>query len=502
MPWLALLLGAVLSASGETTPLELTLRGRQKVAGAENLYEVLERPAKWEPKKTAVIIVDLWDKHWCAGANRRVAEMAPRFEAFVSALRDRGVFVIHAPSDTMNTYEGTPGRKLAQQAPTAPVPDGVEFKWNYLDPKAEGALPIDDSDGGCDCEPQCKTYSAWKAEHPAVRIAEGDAVSDNGREIYNLLQQRGIDNVLVCGVHANMCVLGRPFGIRQLTRLGKNVALVRDLTDTMYNPRKRPFVPHARGTDLVVEHVEMFWASTITSDQVLGDHQSRADRPNVVFVISEDEYEAKRTMPEFAAAELAKRFGWQPKIVQSDSKTDVPGLDALADADLLVLYMRRRTLPDEQLGKFKAYFDAGKPVVAVRTASHSFQNWLEFDKLVLGCNYGNHYGTGKKGDKTAVTAWSQQAAFHPILRGIDLSGGTWLSSASLYRVSPLLEGTTPLLKGKWQDQPEEPVAWTNIHKGAKVFYTSLGHPEDFNDPRFRRLLTNGILWALDRPIPK
>jgi type 1 glutamine amidotransferase len=164
--------------------------------------------------------------------------------------------------------------------------------------------------------------------------------------------------------------------------------------------------------------------------------------------------------------------------------------------------MRRRELPEAQLQGFKAYFEAGKPVVGVRTASHSFQNWLEFDKVVLGCNYGRHYGTGKDGEKTAITLFSKDAAAHPILRGVVRDGESWQSTASLYRVTPLLEGTTPLLKGRWKTEPEEPVAWTNTHKGGRVFYTSLGHPDDFQDPHFRRLLLNGILWALDKPIPQ
>ena len=499
------------AAPADDPQLRLTLRGRETVKGLEGVCDVTERPAHWDPKKTALIVIDVWDKHWCEGANRRVGEMAPRFAAFVAALRDRGVFVVHAPSDTMKTYAGTPGRKLAQQAPMAQVADGTTFKWNYIDPAAEGKLPIDDSDGGCDCQPQCKNHIAWKAQHPAIPISEGDAVSDNGREVYNLLRQRGVENVIVCGVHTNMCVLGRPFGIRQLKRMGFNVALVRDLTDTMYNPRMRPFVPHEKGTELVIEHVEKHWAPTITSEQVLGSatgaesakpQAAVAAESRIVFVIAEDEYKASETLPAFAREELESKLKWKPHIIQSDSKTGIDGLEALDSADLLVLYARRRTLPEDQLNRFRKYFDSGKPVVAVRTASHAFQNWLEFDKVVLGCNYGRHHGTGKEGEKTAVSRMSSEVANHPILRGISFDGPAWQTTASLYRVSPLLEGTTPLLKGKWKDVPEEPVAWTNTYKGARVFYTSLGHVDDFNDPRFRRLLTNGILWALDRPIPK
>ena len=88
--------------------------------------------------------------------------------------------------------------------------------------------------------------------------------------IYNLFEQRGIKNILYVGVHTNMCVLGRSFGIRQMSRLGKNCALVRDLTDTMYNPERPPGVSHFAGTDLVIAHVEKFWCPSLTSSDITG----------------------------------------------------------------------------------------------------------------------------------------------------------------------------------------------------------------------------------------
>ena len=97
-----------------------------------------------------------------------------------------------------------------------------------------------------------------------------DIISDKGDEIWNSMEARGIKNVLLVGVHTNMCVLGRPFGLRQMAQNGKNVALVRDMTDTMYNPKKRPFVSHFAGTDLVVQHVEKFWCPSITSTALTG----------------------------------------------------------------------------------------------------------------------------------------------------------------------------------------------------------------------------------------
>ena len=100
-------------------------------------------------------------------------------------------------------------------------------------------LPIDDSDGGCDTPNNTlKVNTAvWTREHPALRIAPGDLISDNGREVYSALKLRGIDTLLVMGVHTNMCVLKRSFAIRQMTKWGIRCILIRDLTDSMYNPR-------------------------------------------------------------------------------------------------------------------------------------------------------------------------------------------------------------------------------------------------------------------------
>src|SRR5207244_10223252 len=123
-----------------------------------------------------------------------------------------------APSETMSFYQDTPQRKRAQAAPAAKLPETVHT-WQGLDAAKEPPLPIDDSDGGCDSG-QKPWYKAWSREHSALEIAADDAVSDNGAEVYNLLQQRGVDNLIVMGVHTNMCVLGRSFAIRAMVRAG------------------------------------------------------------------------------------------------------------------------------------------------------------------------------------------------------------------------------------------------------------------------------------------
>jgi nicotinamidase-related amidase len=261
-----------MTSAAET--LQLKLRSRTQQNGQ---FTVLERSAEWDPAKTALIMCDMWDDHWCKSAAQRVGEMAGPLNQAVKTARDRGVLVIHAPSTCTAFYEGTPQRKRAQNAPfsSTPVPLVTSERWGtawyWTDPKREAVLPIDDSDMGCDCQPEkCVIRSPWTRQINTIEIAEPDAITDNGQETWNLLQQRGIENVILCGVHLNMCVLGRPFAIRQMVRLGKNVALMRDMTDTMYNPERPPGVSHFAGTDLVVEHVEKYWCPTFVSSDLTG----------------------------------------------------------------------------------------------------------------------------------------------------------------------------------------------------------------------------------------
>src|SRR5262249_50221260 len=151
-----------------------------------------------------------------------------------------------------------------------------------------------------------------------------------GSEIWSLLADRQIENVILMGVHTNMCVLGRPFGLRNLSRYGKNVVLARDLTDTMYNSRQWPYVSHFEGTERIVEHIEKYVCPTIASTSITGKAAFAFDttetRPRIVFVVGEDEYETKTTLPAFAKAELESR-GYRCTFVMADepdNKHDFP----------------------------------------------------------------------------------------------------------------------------------------------------------------------------------
>lgn len=248
--------------------LELQVRRQVKDTGGLEGWKTAVTPVEWNAHETAVIICDMWDQHWCRGATARVAEMAPRMNEVLTILRAKGALIIHCPSNCLKFYEGTPQRKLAQSAP--PVMGVRHLKESLpLDPQLEAYLPIDDSDGGCDCDPQCVQRSTYTRQIATLEIGPNDAITDSV-EAYYLMRARGIKNVIVMGVHTNMCILMRPFGIRQLVAQDMNVVLMRDLTDTMYNSRRRPNLSHFRGTGLVVEHIERYWCSSVASSQITG----------------------------------------------------------------------------------------------------------------------------------------------------------------------------------------------------------------------------------------
>lgn len=217
----------------------------------------------WNPAETALVICDMWDRHWCASASARVNELAPVMNQVIRKAREQGVRIIHAPSDTLAFYASMPQRQNVLAVPPIPVPE-VPRRTD------EPPLPIDDSDGGCDDTPPCRQYKAWSRQHPALAIEPEDAISDSGEEVYRLLKHEGRQNVLMMGVHTNMCVLGRSFGIRRLIGWGFSVLLARDMTDTMYNPKMPPCVSHFEGTERVIAHIEQYWCPTILSSDISG----------------------------------------------------------------------------------------------------------------------------------------------------------------------------------------------------------------------------------------
>lgn len=213
----------------------------------------------------------------------------------------------------------------------------------------------------------------------------------------------------------------------------------------------------------------------------------------IVLISGEYEYDSARTLPAFRSY-LSTNYPFKCVCLERTRGEDIPGLDALDKADLAVLFIRRMTLPEEQLGRIRKYVASGRPLIGLRTASHAFENWKEWDREVLGGNYQNHYAN----DLVATIRVRPEAVDHPTLKGV---AAEFVAGGSLYRNAPLPTGSFVLLTGSVNGHPPEPVAWTHSAGTARVFYTSLGHPKDFENPSFRRLLVNAIFWALDRPVP-
>ena len=222
-----------------------------------------------------------------------------------------------------------------------------------------------------------------------------------------------------------------------------------------------------------------------------------------MFLIGEDEYKTEITLPAFAAKELeplgvrlhvrdrrrklAPRFPWGPRA----RRREPAGPE------------RAPAVPtSEQMAIIHKYIESGKPLVGIRTACHAFDTrgkapaghaeWTSFDPDVLGGHYTGHYAN----DAHPEISLAPSDKTHIIIRDIETP---FVSRGSLYKVSPLADGTQSLLVGTIPGHPPEPVAWVKMRGPSRVFYTSLGHPDDFENPSFRKVLRSAVLWALDRP---
>ncbi|MCE7058980.1 ThuA domain-containing protein [Dyadobacter sp. CY343] len=248
--------------------------------------------------------------------------------------------------------------------------------------------------------------------------------------------------------------------------------------------------------------------------------QAQKKKPVVVFVTGDHEYSGEETLP-IVAAELEKNYGMKTIFLKAkdgpNDEKNIPGLEALKDADLAIFYLRWRQLPKDQLAHIDAYLKSGKPLMGFRTTTHAFnfpkghesEKWNAFGEFALNSPPGwggaakhTHYGHESSTDVTV----NPDQANNPILTGVT---GPFHARSWLYRVLPdyPTKGSTLLLTGKAvnadKEAIENPVAWTGTNSfGAKIFMTTLGHPDDFKLEPFQRLIINAIHWELGKPIPK
>jgi hypothetical protein len=253
---------------------------------------------------------------------------------------------------------------------------------------------------------------------------------------------------------------------------------------------------------------------------------------HVVLIAGDQEYRAEESIPALAQI-LATRHGFHCTVlftinrqtgkIDPNTVDNIPGLEALRHADLVVLFARFLELPDEQMKEIIDYTESGRPIVALRTSTHSFnyRKHLEspyarysynnkefsggFGRQVLGETWINHYGAHQKESTRGVIVAGMEN--HPILRGVrDLWG-----ESDVYEITALSGDSRPLVMGQVlmgmdagsPPNPAKklmPVAWIKTYTGsagkaARIFTTTMDHPGDFRNEGFRRMVVNACYWA-------
>ncbi len=250
--WPIALLACALTLAGGGTArsaeIELTLQTRDPATG-----QVVLAPERVDPKRVGVIAVDVWNFHWCKTATMRVDAIVPRMNRALDAARALGMTVMLCPSDVVDNYVGFPQRERVFELPAVPVPKVMEVT----------CPPVPDA-GGCACgRERCGVNYGWDGMHPALRIGPDDWMPDTQAEVYALCQARGLTHLIYVGFHTQVCLLGKPMGLRAMKSAGLRCVLARDMTDAHpgYDPA-RDFTPDLN-TRQVVEHFEKHLSPTI-----------------------------------------------------------------------------------------------------------------------------------------------------------------------------------------------------------------------------------------------
>ena len=319
-------------------------------------------PITLVPAKTAVVVVDMWDRHWCKTYTLRVGNLVPRMNQTLEAARKLGIQVVFAPSDVVGFYKNYPQRKAMQAVPPQREPKKIAFNAP-APPQPIRLLRVR-------ARPAVQERKCLDAAARGPEIAEGDLIGDcnNGRELLNLCAMRGIDTLLYMGVASNMCVQYRSMGMRNMKQHGLRVLMTADLVEAITSngldaARKKDlnFTP-AGGTARVQQHVEQYLAPTFESRQLLaaagmGCTPSTSGRTSFL-IAAESEYESHKTLPAFARKYLDKDYHCTCLAAnghEGSGRDDIPGLEAVDDADLVVLSMRRRSLPVVQMDHLERY---------------------------------------------------------------------------------------------------------------------------------------------------
>jgi type 1 glutamine amidotransferase len=199
--------------------------------------------------------------------------------------------------------------------------------------------------------------------------------------------------------------------------------------------------------------------------------------------------ETYKTDEDFAtlADYLRREHGMEVEILRmSEDQKSIIGIERLLEADTAVFHVRRKTLNDDHLAILKRFFHSGKGFVGLRSTSHGWENWKDFDQTVLGVKYG---GPGGNNFGNAIRLNFKP---HPIWNGVEGLD----TKRDLYRITEVSPDINVILEGETQNG-KVPVGWTRTYHGARLFYLALGHREDIQRPAFHRTVANAIQWVTE-----
>ncbi|WP_353128723.1 beta-galactosidase trimerization domain-containing protein [Parapedobacter pyrenivorans] len=224
----------------------------------------------YNASEMAIIVVDLWDKHWCSSFTDRSASLIANLNTSLEAARDLGIRIIFAPSETMDSYIQYPQRQAIKNLPKV-KPAGV----NVFAPPA---LPWGRT-GGCECgaDRPCDERKVWSKQHDDLIIKTNDLISDNVDEIHTFCKENGIKTLLYAGQASNMCVTWtRSFSVLPMIRYGYECLVIRDLTVAIsgngFDPDRGVLDPNMtpeHGSQRTLEHIEKYICPTISGNQLL-----------------------------------------------------------------------------------------------------------------------------------------------------------------------------------------------------------------------------------------
>ena len=292
---------------------------------------------------------------------------------------------------------------------------------------------------------------------------------------------------------------------------------------------------HTMKHALIVLGLMFLWRTSAMAEDpwvVLEGNEGLGKGKHIVLIAGDDEYRSEELIPQLGKI-LAARHGFKCTVlfavnkqtgeIDPGTKDNIPGLEALETADLMIMFLRFRDLPDDQMKRILDYANSGRPMMSLRTNTHAFNikpgktysKWSfrakgrtkgGFGRQVFGETWINHYGHhGRESTRGVVVKGMEE---HPIVKGCE---DVW-GPSDVYGITKLLGDSKPIIMGQVlkgmkptdepnPDKPAIPVAWTKTYTGtsgkaARVFTTTMGHAHDLKSEGVRRLLVNAACWCV------